>query len=307
MTDNSPQGEAGKPQRCGFVALLGAPNSGKSTLLNRLVGAKISIVTPKAQTTRTRVLGITVKGGTQLIFIDTPGVFAPKKRLDRAMVAAAWGGAKSADIVAVLVDASRPVGDDTRRIVEGLKQEGARAILILNKIDLIKREPLLTLADELNREGIFTDIFMVSALSGDGVADLIVYLSSRLPEGPWLYPEDQLSDMPKFLLAAEVTREQLYLQLQQELPYAAAVETESWTPLEDGSARIEQVIYVERESQKPIVIGKGGARIKSIGEAARLELERILGHRVHLFLRVKVLDWSERPEHYRALGLDFGA
>jgi len=307
VTDNSPQGEAGKPQRCGFVALLGAPNAGKSTLLNRLVGAKISIVTPKAQTTRTRVLGITVKGETQLIFIDTPGVFAPKKRLDRAMVAAAWGGARSADIVAVLVDASRPVGDDTRRIVEGLKREGARAILILNKIDLIKREPLLTLADELNREGIFTDIFMVSALSGDGVADLIAYLSSRLPEGPWLYPEDQLSDMPKFLLAAEVTREQLYLQLQQELPYAAAVETESWTPFEDGSARIEQVIYVERESQKPIVIGKGGARIKSIGEAARLELERLLGHRVHLFLHVKVLDWSERPEHYRALGLDFGA
>ena len=307
MTAESPAGETGKPQRCGFVALLGAPNAGKSTLLNRLVGAKVSIVTPKAQTTRTRVLGITVKGETQLVFIDTPGVFAPKKRLDRAMVAAAWEGAKSADVVALLVDASRPIGDDTRRIIEGLKEQGARAVLILNKIDLIKREPLLTLADALNREGIFTDIFMVSAVTGDGVDDLIAYFSARLPEGPWLFPEDQLSDMPKFLLAAEVTREQLYLQLQQELPYAAAVETESWTPFEDGSARVDQIIYVERDSQKPIVIGKGGARIKSIGEAARKEMESIFGHKVHLFLHVKVREWSERAEHYRALGLDFEA
>jgi GTP-binding protein Era len=305
MSDKPPESGGAPARRCGFVALMGAPNAGKSTLLNRLVGAKISIVTPKAQTTRTRVMGIAVDGNTQLIFLDTPGVFAARKRLDRAMVAAAWGGAKSADIVVVLVDASRPLGDDTRRIVEGLRAEGAKAVLALNKIDVTRRNELLRLADELNRDGVFTDTFMISAVTGDGVPDLLAYLSARLPEGPWLYPEDQLSDMPQFLLAAEVTREQVFLQLQQEIPYAAAVETESWTPFEDGSVRIDQVIYVARESQKPIVIGKGGARIKAIGEAARGQLERMLGHRVHLFLRVKVLDWAERPEHYRALGLDF--
>jgi len=292
-------------RRCGFVALMGAPNAGKSTLMNRLVGAKVSIVTPKAQTTRSRVLGIAIHGDTQAIFIDTPGVFAPRRRLDRAMVAAAWAGAKSADIIVVLIDASKPLGDDARRILEGLKAENAKAVLALNKIDLVKRETLLKLADELNRADVFTDIFMISAATGDGVADLMAHVSARLPEGPWLYPEDQLSDMPQFLLAAEVTREQIFLQLQQELPYAAAVETESWTPRADGSVRIDQVIYVARESQKPIVIGKGGARIKSIGAAARAELERMLGHKVHLFLRVKVAEWAERPGHYRALGLEF--
>jgi len=292
-------------RRAGFVALLGAPNAGKSTLLNRLVGAKISIVTPKAQTTRTRVLGIAIHNQTQLVFIDTPGIFEAKKRFDRAMVAAAWAGAASADIVAVLVDASRPIGDDTRRLLSGLKEQSIKAVLVLNKIDLVARNKLLGLADELNREGIFTDIFMVSATTGDGVDDLMEHFAGRLPLGPWLYPEDQLSDMPQALLAAEVTREQLFLQLRQELPYAATVEPESWKAMEDGGVRIDQVIYVERDSHKPIVLGKGGARIKAIGTAARRELEQMFDHPVHLFLHVKVRDWSESREHYRALGLDF--
>lgn len=291
--------------RCGFIALMGATNAGKSTLLNSVVGSKVAIVTPKPQTTRARVLGIAVTGASQLVFIDTPGIFAPRRRFDRAMIAAAWSGAVSADIILLLVDASRGVGKDTQRIVAGLKQRNAKAVLVLNKIDLVKRPQLLTLADQLNREGLFTDTFMISAATGDGVADLVDYLAERVPEGPWHFEEDQLSDVPQFLLAAEITREQLILQLHQELPYAAAVETETWTPKEDGSARIDQVIYVARESQKPIVIGKNGSRIKAIGEAARAELERILGHRVHLFLRVKVRDWAERPEHYRTLGLDY--
>jgi GTP-binding protein Era len=294
-------------RRCGFVALMGAPNAGKSTLLNRLVGAKISIVTPKPQTTRSRVLGIAMNGNAQLLFIDTPGVFAPRKRFDRAMVAAAWNGARSADIVVVLVDSSRGVGSDTQAIVAGLKDQGVKAVLALNKIDLVKREALLGLAAALDRTGVFTDIFMISAETGDGVADLMEFLSARVPEGPWHYPEDQLSDMPQMALAAEVTREQVFLQLRQELPYAAAVETENWTPFDDGSARIDQVIYVARDSQKPIVLGKGGARIKAIGQAARAELERMFGHPVHLFLHVKVRDWSEKPEHYKVLGLDFDA
>jgi GTP-binding protein Era len=294
-------------RRAGFVALLGAPNAGKSTLLNRLVGAKISIVTPKAQTTRTRVLGIALHGQTQLIFIDTPGIFEAKKRFDRAMVAAAWAGAASADIVAVLVDASHSIREDTRRLLSGLKDQSIKAVLVLNKIDLVARNKLLVLADELNREGVFTDIFMVSAATGDGVDDLMEHFAARLPLGPWLYPEDQLSDMPQALLAAEVTREQLFLQLRQELPYAATVEPESWKTLEDGGAKIDQVIYVERDSHKPIVLGKGGARIKAIGTAARRELEQMFGHPVHLFLHVKVRGWSEKPEHYRALGLDFDA
>jgi len=291
--------------RCGFIALLGAPNSGKSTLLNSVVGSKVAIVTPKPQTTRARVLGIAVEGAAQLVFIDTPGIFAPRRRLDRAMVAAAWGGAVSADIVLLLVDASRGISGDTRRIVAGLKERGAKAVLVLNKIDLVKRPALLTLADELNREGIFTDTFMVSGLTGDGVADLVDFLAARVPEGPWHFGADQISDVPQFLLAAEVTREQVILQLHQELPYAAAVETETWTPKDDGSARIDQVIYVARESQKPIVVGKNGARIKAIGTAARAELERLLGHPVHLFLRVKVRDWAESPGHYKTLGLDY--
>jgi GTP-binding protein Era len=298
-------GAGEKGRRCGFVALLGAPNVGKSTLLNRVVGAKVSIVTPKVQTTRTRILGIAIRAETQIVFIDTPGIFAPRRRLDRAMVAAAWGGAREADLVVVLVDAAKGFCEDTRRIVEGLRGTGRQAVLAINKIDLVRRESLLALAAELNAEGVFTDTFMISAQTGDGVEDLVGYLCARLPEGPWLYPEDQISDIPKFFLAAEITREQIYLQLRQELPYAATVETESWTPFEDGSARIDQIVYVTRESQKPIVLGRGGQRIKAIGAAARAEMERIFGHRVHLFLRVKVEEWEERRERYRALGLEF--
>lgn len=294
--------------RCGFVALIGAPNAGKSTLLNRLVGAKVSIVTPKVQTTRTRVLGIALRDNAQVLFIDTPGIFAPRRRLDRAMVAAAWSGAADADIVVLLVDAARPVSDDTRRIVDGLSKAGRTAILALNKIDLVKRESLLALAAELNETGIFTDTFMISSTTGDGVDDLMDTLVARLPEGPWLYPEDQISDIPERLLAAEITREKLFLQLREELPYALTVETEEWEDFRDGSVRIGQVVYVERESQRAIVLGKGGKRIKSVGAAAREELEQMLDRKVHLFLHVKVREkWGEDRERYRPWGLDFEA
>lgn len=294
--------------RCGFVALIGAPNAGKSTLLNRLVGAKVSIVTPKVQTTRTRVLGIALRGNAQILFIDTPGIFRPRRRLDRAMVAAAWSGAADADMIVLLVDASRPVSDDTRQIMAGLEKAGRKAILTLNKIDLVKRESLLALAAELNKAGIFTDTFMVSSTTGDGVDDLMDTIVARLPEGPWLYPEDQVSDMPARLLAAEITREKLFLQLHEELPYALTVETEEWENFRDGSARIRQVVYVQRESQKAIVLGKGGQRIKSVGAAAREELEQILERKVHLFLYVKVREkWGEDRERYRDWGLDFEA
>jgi GTP-binding protein Era len=293
------------PARCGFVALIGAPNAGKSTLLNRLVGAKVSIVTPKVQTTRTRVLGIALRGAAQVIFIDTPGIFEPRRRLDRAMVAAAWSGAADADLVVLLVDAQKGYSGDARRIVEGLMKAGRKAILALNKIDLVKRETLLALSAELNE---FTDTFMISATTGDGVDDLMETLVERLPEGPWLYPEDQLSDMPERLLAAEVTREKLFLQLRQELPYALTVETEEWEDKADGSVRIGQVVYVQRDSQKAIVLGKGGQRIKSVGAAARGELEQMLGCTVHLFLFVKVREkWGEDRERYRDWGLDYDA
>jgi len=295
-------------RHCGFVALIGAPNTGKSTLLNRLVGAKVSIVTPKVQTTRTRVLGIALRGAAQVIFIDTPGIFQPRRRLDRAMVAAAWSGAADADLVVLLVDAEKGVTDDTGRIVEGLGKAGRKAILALNKIDLVRRESLLALSAELNATGIFTDTFMISAATGDGVDDLMDALITRLPEGPWLYPEDQLSDMPERLLAAEITREKLFLQLRQELPYALTVETEEWEERPDGSVRVGQVIYVQRDSQKAIVLGRGGQRIKSVGAAAREELEGMLGCKVHLFLFVKVREkWGEDPERYRDWGLDFEA
>ena len=294
--------------RCGFVALLGAPNAGKSTLMNRLVGAKVSIVTPKVQTTRTRVLGIAIRGDAQLVFVDTPGIFEPRRRLDRAMVAAAWAGAADADIVVLLVDAQKGVTGDARRIVEGLVKAGRKAILALNKIDLVKRETLLQLAAALNESGIFTDIFMISAATGDGVEDLADTLVGRLPEGPWLYPEDQLSDMAERQLAAEITREKLFLQLRQELPYALTVETEEWQDKPDGSVRIAQVIYVQRDSQKSIVLGKGGQMIKGVGAAAREELAEMLGRRIHLFLFVKVREkWGDDPERYRDWGLDFNA
>ena len=292
--------------RCGFVALVGAPNAGKSTLLNLLVGGKVSIVTPKVQTTRARVVGICLAGATQIVFLDTPGIFAPKRRLERAMVTAAWSGAHDADIVVVLVDAQRGADADTARIVEGLARQNRRAILALNKIDTVRREILLPLAAALGETGVFSDTFMVSALKGDGVSDLRDVLAGRVPAGPWLYPEDQISDVSLRLLAAEVTREKLFLRLHQELPYALTVETESWQEHGSRGVRIDQVIYVLRDSHKPIVLGKGGRQIKAVGQAARHELEDMLGHPVHLFLRVKVAPgWTDDPSRYRDMGLEF--
>ena len=302
--------EAGRA--CGFVALIGAPNAGKSTLLNRFAGAKVSIVSPKVQTTRTRVLGIRIEGDTQIIFIDTPGIFRPRRRLDRAMVAAAWGGAGDADHICLLVDATRFRGGeadpDTRRIVGRLKETGGRAVLAINKVDAVSKPALLEMAAVLDGEGVFSGTFMVSAEKGGGTGDLLSHLTSLMTPGPWLFPEDQISDMPRRLLAAEITREKLYLQLHQELPYAATVETDSWEEREDGSARIEQTIYVERDSQKAIVLGKGGARIRQLGRAAREELQELLEQRIHLFLFVKVRDkWGDDPARYRDWGLDYNA
>lgn len=294
--------------RCGFVAIVGAPNVGKSTLLNRMVGAKVSIVSPKVQTTRSRVLGICLVEGAQVVFIDTPGIFKPRRRLDRAMVAAAWGGAADADTIMVLVDASRGIDEDTQRILDTLSEKERRAVCVINKIDLVKKDKLLALAQTLNATGLFSDTFMVSAETGDGVNDLLTHLAALMPEGPWHYPEDQISDLPLRLLAAEVTREKVYLQLHQELPYAITVESEEWEEQADGSARLQQVIYVERESQKPIVLGKGGKRIKAIGAAARADLEEMLERRIHLFLFVKVREkWGDDPDRYRDWGLDFNA
>jgi GTP-binding protein Era len=294
--------------RCGFIAILGAPNVGKSTLLNRLVGTKVSIVSPKVQTTRSRVLGIVLRGPAQIIFIDTPGIFTPRRRLDRAMVGAAWGGASDADAVLLLIDAVRGIDKDSRAIVDRLKTSGRRALLALNKIDLVPKPKLLDLASRLDAEGIFNHIYMISAATGDGVEELLGELDELVAPGPWMFPEDQVSDMPMRLLAAEITREKLFLQLHQELPYAATVETETWDDRKDGSAAIEQVIYVRRESQRAIILGHKGARIKSIGAAARLELEEILEKRVHLFLFVKVREkWEDDPERYRDWGLDFNA
>ena len=293
--------------RCGFIALLGAPNAGKSTLLNRLIGAKVSIVSPKAQTTRSRVLGIAIAGPAQLVFVDTPGIFAPRRRLDRAMVSAAWRGAADADLIVLLVDAHlKGVDQDTKTIVTGLRKAGRKAILALNKIDLVKPERLLERARALDAEGVFTDVFMISAATGDGVNDLKAALAARLPAGPWLFPEDQISDVPMRLLAAEVTREKLFLQLHQELPYALTVETEEWEEFADGSVKIGQVVFVRRDSQKAIVLGAGGRRIKAVRMAAQAELETMLERRVHLFLYVKVREaWPEDRERYRALGLDY--
>jgi GTP-binding protein Era len=296
-------------RRFGFVAVLGAPNAGKSTLVNRLVGAKVSIVSPKVQTTRSRVLGIALHGVAQLVFVDTPGIFRPRRRLDRSMVQAAWQGAADADLVLLLVDAAqKSIDDDSRTILAGLAKAGRTAILGLNKIDLIRPERLLALAAELNALGSFDATFMISALNGDGVGDLLDHLASRLPPGPWHYPEDQLSDMPQRLLAAELTREQLFLQLHQELPYALTVESESWEEFKDGSAKVNQVIFVRKDSQKAIVLGQGGQRIKAVREAAQAELAAMLGRPVHLFLYVKVREnWEDDRERYRELGLDFDA
>ena len=297
------------PTRAGFVAVIGAPNAGKSTLVNRLTGTKVSIVSPKVQTTRARVLGIRIEGRTQIAFMDTPGLFKPRRRLDRAMVAAAWGGAGEADRTLLLVDAAHGLDEDTTAIVARLKAMGRTdVILALNKVDIADKPKLLALADTLNREGVFSDVFMISAETGNGGDDLLAFLAARMPEGPWLFPEDQVSDMPERMLAAEIVREQLYRQLRQELPYQATVETESWQDRKDGSVRIEQTIYVQRESQRSIVLGKKGERIRAIGQTARQELESILERRVHLFLFVKVREgWGDDPERYRALGLDFDA
>jgi GTP-binding protein Era len=303
---NNPPKPSPAPTRCGYVALIGAPNAGKSTLLNQLVGRKLAIVTPKVQTTRSRLLGIVIVGPAQLILVDTPGIFAPRRRLDRAMVAAAWAGMADADQTVLLVDAARPEDLDTRHIIDRLRARGHRAILALNKIDLVRRDHLLGIADTLFRTGCFERVFMISGLTGDGVDDLKQYLASAMPPGPWLFPEDQLSDAPERWLAAEVTREQVFLQLHDELPYSASVETESWEERADGSARIDQVIYVRRPGQRAIVLGDKGARIKAIGARSRAELEVMLERRIHLFLFVKVRDnWIEDPERYAALGLDY--
>ena len=294
--------------RCKFVALLGTPNVGKSTLLNWLVGTKISIVTPKVQTTRTRVIGIVMRGDVQIVFIDTPGIFLPKQRLHRAMVEAAWSGARQADNIILLVDANTGLTEDTDRVLVKLKTQNRPVIVALNKIDLVKRPQLLSLASVLGKEEFVTDVFMISALTGDGVEDLIAKTAESAPIGPWLYPKEYLSDVPLRVLAAELTREKLFLQLQDELPYSAIVETEQWDEKDDGSVRVDQTIYVQRNSQKLIVVGKNGSRIKSIGIASRSELKKLLGRNVHLFLHVKVRrDWGERPEHYRAMGLNFNA
>ncbi len=296
------------PTRCGFVALLGAPNVGKSTLLNALVGAKVAIVSPKPQTTRSRIVGIVMEGQTQIVLVDIPGIFQPRRRLDRAMVASAWQGAKDADMVALVVDVERPDDGETLAIMEKLKADGRPALLVLNKVDAIAREKLLPIAQRFNEHGNFTDTFMVSALTGSGIADLRTALAAKLPAGPHLFPADQLTDLPQRLLAAEITREQIYLQLHEEVPYSTAVETENWQERDDGSVRIDQAIFVQREGQKAIVLGKGGTRIKALGQSARRELEEMLGRRVHLFLFVKVREnWIEDPERFSEWGLDFNA
>lgn len=307
MTGPAATGPGAAISRAGFVAILGAPNVGKSTLLNRLVGAKVSIVTPKAQTTRRRIIGITVRDGAQVMFVDTPGVFAPKRRLDRAMVRAAWSAAGDADLVLFVLDARRGLDRETGSVLDGLASVGRPALLVLNKIDLVAPAQLLPLIAALNTRHAFAATFLVSATTGDGCDDLLADVAGRLPEGPWLYPEDQLSDLSNRAMAAEVTREKLFLQLQQELPYSITVETESWAESKDAAeVRIDQTIYVVRDSQKAIVLGKGGRQIKAIGEAARKELEEILGTRVHLFLFVKVRDaWLDDPERFREMGLDF--
>jgi GTPase len=292
--------------RCGFVALIGSPNVGKSTLLNALVGAKISIVTPKVQTTRTLLRGIAIEGSAQLIFVDTPGIFAPRRRLDRAMVGSAWSSTRDADLVAFLIDAHKGVQDDEDAILRKLAEIRGPNVLVLNKVDLVAKPKLLKLTQTLNERANFAATFMVSALSGDGVAGLKKFLALHVPAGPWLYPEDQISDAPQRQLAAEITREKLYLRLHQELPYQSTVETEVWKELKDGSVRIDQTIYVERESQRKIVLGRGGATIKAIGAAARTDIAAAIEQPVHLFLFVKVRDgWGDDPERYREMGLEF--
>jgi GTP-binding protein Era len=293
-------------QRCGLVAVVGAPNAGKSTLVNALVGQKVAIVSPKAQTTRTRIMGIAIAGEAQLLLLDTPGIFEAKRRLDRAMVAAAWGGAADADLIALIVDAETGFSRRLEEMLDTLKARREPKILVLNKVDLVKKESLLALAARLGERLDFEEIYFVSATTGDGVAELKAALAARVPEGPWHFPEDQVSDATDRMLAAEVTREQLYLQLHAELPYESAIETEKFEERKDGSAVIHQQILVARDSQRAIVLGKGGARIRAIGEAARTELAGLLGRKVHLFLHVKVNPrWEEDRGLYREIGLDW--
>ena len=297
-----------KPTRCGFVALIGAPNAGKSTITNHFVGSKVSIVSPKVQTTRTLVKGIGIFDNTQIIFLDTPGIFKPKRRLDRAMVASAWSGADDADITVLLGDAKKGFDDETRAIIADLKKKNKSAVLLINKIDLVKKEALLALSSSLNEAFPFKETFFVSAATGKNLDEFYKYLADNLPESPWYYPEEQMSDMPLKLLAAEVVREKLFLFLQQEIPYALTVEPELWERREDGSVRAEMTIYVERDNQKIIILGKGGAMIKRIGQSARQELEKLLECRVHLFLFVKVREnWQEDAGRYSVWGLDFKA
>jgi GTPase len=292
--------------RCGFVALIGAPNVGKSTLVNALVGSKVTIVSRKVQTTRALIRGIVIEGHSQIILVDTPGIFSPKRRLDRAMVSTAWSGAHDADLVCVLLDAKSGINDEAEKILEKLASVDHERILVLNKIDLVPREKLLALAQAANERIKFANTFMISALSGDGVEDLRKALAEAVPPGPYLYPEDQMSDAPLRSLAAEITREKIFQQLHQELPYQSTVETDSWTERKDKSVRIEQTIFVERESQRKIVLGKGGATIKSIGAEARKEIADILDVPVHLFLFVKVREnWGDDPDRYREMGLEF--
>ena len=311
MADETPVAEAAKaspePRRCGIVAIIGVPNAGKSTLVNALVGAKVTIVSRKVQTTRVPVRGIAIEGASQLIFIDTPGIFEPKRRLEKAMVSAAWSGAGDADQVVVIVDAAKGFDADVAPMLERLGSVRSKRFLVLNKVDRVAdKERLLGLVKELTGRLTFDRVFMISALTGDGVGELKACLAEGVPEGPWLYPDDELSDLPVRILAAEITREKIYDNLHDELPYQTAVETASWKELKDGSVRIEQTIFVARDSQKSIVLGKGGQTIKKISQAARAELARMLEHPVHLFLFVKVrAGWEGDPERYREMGLEF--
>ncbi|MAF29069.1 MAG: GTPase Era [Croceicoccus sp.] len=311
MDKSADDAPAATETRCGVVAVLGAPNAGKSTLVNALVGQKVAITSPKAQTTRARLLGIALAENaagepTQIVLADTPGIFAPKRRLDRAMVNAAWEGADEADAILLVVDPIKQRRHELMPLIETLAQRPERKILVINKVDASKKEALLVLAQDLDAQAKFDEIFFVSALTGDGVDEMKAHLASLMPEGPWLYPEDQVSDASQRLLAAEITREQLYLQLREELPYDSAIRPEAYVERPDGSVEIRQQIVLGRDSQKPIVLGKGGARIKAIGEAAREELSKLLGQKVHLFLHVKVQEnWAEDKELYEVLGLDW--
>ncbi|MFN4144114.1 GTPase Era [Aestuariivirga sp.] len=303
MTDETVSAPA--PTRCGFCAIIGAPNAGKSTLVNQLTGSKVSIVSHKVQTTRARIRAIAIEGNAQIVLVDTPGIFKPKRTLDRAMVENAWGGAGDADAVVLLVDGRPGLTDEAKAIITQLARTQTRAILVINKIDLMKREQLLETAAAFNAAFPFEQTFMVSALTGSGTADLLKALAAKMPEGPWLYPEDQVADVQLRFMAAEMTREKIYERLHEELPYASTVETEGWEERKDGSVKIDQVIYVERDSQKAIVLGKGGQTVKLIGQLARAEMEKQFGRKVHLFLFVKVREgWAEDKERLRNMGLD---